>query len=66
MIKVNNLYKLIVVFLIAGASFGLSTQTDNAKASSYDEICNTWSEISKECLSIPVNCLCPIIIEPDQ
>ena len=47
---------------INGTDFSLSGMKTLASGSS--DICNTWSEISKECLGIPTNCLCEIIVDP--
>jgi hypothetical protein len=51
---------IILVFILAGSLF---FQTNDVKAN--DEICDTFSEISQECLGIPTNCFCPIDIPGD-
>jgi hypothetical protein len=49
---------LSVVALFAVVIFAMTYETEQVKAN--DQICDTWSDISKECLGNPVNCLCEI------
>lgn len=63
----NRIKAMVAVFsvlFVLGALFTLNM--NNAQASENDDICSTYSEIQSDCMSIKTNCLCPIIITPDE
>lgn len=59
-IKIKSILS-IIFSLVLVIAIAITTQTEEVKAS--DDVCTTFSTISKDCLSLPTNCLCEIIID---
>jgi len=59
-----NAITFSILSLLAILAVTITIETEQVRAE--DEICSTFSEISKECLSIETNCLCEIIVTPEE
>ncbi len=62
-----NYLKAVIFSIFSFLAILTYTMTfESEQVMANDEICSTFSEISKDCLSIKTNCLCEVVVTPEE